>query len=1154
MLISLIFEVIMPTEVTQREKKPITMSKPTSPDPFGAISISRPEPPAPGRKPEQIPLPAQPPSFSRQGLPPKKKPWPLALILALLCLVSVIYVVGSYLFVPHLFKSVIPQVLARRLDRPVTIGQADFNPFTLHLTLTNGIIGPRLSDPNDKVDPILSFSSLSLDLEAVSLVRRAFICRELTLNQPFIHLVHGLDNRFNLATLLPSTDQAARLPLPWLFTLMTQRYAINNITVSKGEVLYDDLPTSKVHHLEEVNISLPTIANINFRSGELRPHVSALVNGTPVEMHGQAQMADGSMTARLTMKMTNLDLATYTNYLPTSLNVQSLNGQADLALDLFYDTAKADKLRLIGTVSLRNAQATAGQGRLSVDSGVLKGWITPFANQFHADDITLNHPVWLRPVGQAIPWTAMMAAILHPDPKQPGLLAIDHLQITKGETRSTAAATAGQWSDWQDIDASITSPAQAPGDSNPPKQALFSVNAKNSAGGKISLQGNVDKAPFSAKGVMIATMIDTAAMRQIWQGVGLSLPVTGGMVEQAQANFSLTQDANQRLALTLDPVSIQAKDLRIEQNDQVLEIPVWQSEHGSFSLTDPILHLGKVKLQQARLTCRRQSGNGSWQTLWTPPEDKATTPDGVDMSSLDLNNGTLLIENQGPPDFTLHLERFDLQAEHLDPHQPNSVNAAAMVDNKYPLQAAGTFSLAPFSASLKIHTSDLPLSVFQPVLDYTFASPMNGVLSAEGTLSLPSLDYHGQWTIDSLSAPPISCRRLTGEGTAFIVNPLSLAIDRLTLDGPALQLTASPTGMPILPTLMKSEWQPAPTPQAATVAIKAIDLADGRLTYDLPGPPGFTMNFQKLTGSITDLVVAKDQAIPFTVSGLMESTAEFQAQGTITPFAHQPGLALTSQFKGLPLTSLAPLLEPHWGFTIKAGTLDFDDKLTYEDTLIEDSSHLALHDLSLGQPLAVPAIKAIGTTWQSLPLIQAMLQDATGTIQVTVPIDGRTDTGFTYSGGMRTYLNQLLLKATVSPMNVLNDSQKALTDPLEFKPGSDRLYTKGEEQLNGLVSLLKDRPLLAVSIEGFADSVTDEKALAPAKKIAPPRPPSKGPGSVNEESLLSLATRRGQAVHEFLANQGLAPRQLRLTQPEVIASGRAGRSGRRVTLGLSVLE
>lgn len=1147
------------------------MSPHSPDDPFGEISIARPEAHFPGRLPVDTLQPSIPPSFSRQNLPPRS-PSLVSTLAVFLGFGLLIYLAASYFVLPYLIKSVATRALARQLDRPVTIGQVEFDPFALRLTLINGIIGPRLSDPTDKVDPIFSFSELTLNLEALSLPQRAIICRELSISQPFLHLVHDQEHGYNIATLLRDSIQAnagvpRQLSLGWLAAIIPTRYSINNIAISKGDILFNDLPTAKVHHLEGLNVRLPVIANINYQNGQIEPHFSAVVNGTPVELKGQAQMAEGPMTASLNLKMTKLDLAAYKEYLPPSLGIKALSGQADLDLNLLYAAAAtpAEKLRLAGAITLRSVQETDEQGQFAVDAGLVKGWFAPFAKQFQVEEITLQHPVWEATAGPVSRWPALIGAILRPAADQQKGLPLSRLQITKGEIKGVSGTTPEQPGGWQEIDASINTTPAASADRGGQQQAFFALSAENPNASRISLQGSASTAPFVAKGLLVVNQVDILSLQDLWRARGLDLPVKRGRVEQVQANFSITLDPDdQRPLLLLDPLNIQAKDLRIEQHGQVVEIPLWQSEQGAFKPGDPTLHLGKVRLQQAKLTCRRQSSTGTWRTIISQPEGQEALPASFDLAALEMSNSSLLIENQGPPEVSLRLERLDLQVDQLDRHKANTLSAAAMLDDQYPVQATGTFSLAPFSAKLNIQASELPLALFQPILERYFASPLSGALGVEGTLGLPALDYQGQWSVASLSMAPISCRRLTGEGTSFVLRPLSLAVDRLNLESPALHLTAKSSGMPQLPALMQPGWQPALAAPEAAVSIKAIELSEGTLIYDLPGPAepcpeppcggGVTISGQKIGGTLENFIVAKEQAIPFSFKGLLESSAEFQTQGTITPFASSPGLAMKSRIAGLPLTTLAPLLEPYWGFAIKGGVLDFDNQPTFADTLIQDSSRVALQGLSLGKPLEPAAIKAIGNTWQSLPLVQAMLQDAADTIKLTVPVDGRTDTGFTYQAGLKTFLNQLLLKATVSPMNLLGDSRQGASDTVEFPAGASRLDGDSEENVNALALLLQERPLLVVTISGFADNVEDTSALLNPSKAAKGRQASKDPVLITDKNLLALAGKRGQVVQKLLIERGVEPRQIRLAKPELAGAGKTGRSGRRVTFGLGLAQ
>lgn len=1044
---------------------------------------------------------------------------------------------------PYLIKTLGAQAIARGLGRPITIGQVNFDPLRLKLTLINGIVGPLLSAPNDKVDPILSFSKMTINLETSSLFHRAIICQELSIDQPFFHLVQGIDNKYNASSLVPPTATENHRLLTWLISRAAQRYSINNIELTRGEIRYEVLTTNKSHRLEEVTLTLPAIENINYHSGTLQPQFSARINGTPIAMTGQTPLSpQGPTTSRMSLKMANLDLETYKDHLPPQLGLQTLKGQADLDLDVLYDGSQSEKIRVLGEISLRSFQGENPQGKLTIDSGRISGWFAPVSKQFHANAITLAHPVWHRPADKAFPWRHLAAALIQTNPRQLGTMPVTLLQITNGEIFAHPDSPLSPATNWKGLDASINTAHPPDG----PEQAFFSLNARTETGSRLSLQGSASGAPFTAKGLMILNTIDIATIQDLWQIIGPSLPITAGTIDQTQTNFAVTLGPNQEPILHLDPLAIQARNILVELNGQTLEVPVWHSDQGSFNPDEPTLHLGKVRLQQAKIVCRRSSATASWQTPLTDPDIQATPPPDIDLKGLEITNSSLVIENQGPPDISLRLERFDLQLDQIDRARPNTVTAAAMLDDKYPVQAAGTFTLAPFNATLNLQTTEVPLTVFQPLFNHYLTVPASGALSVDGTLSLPALNYTGNWSITELASPPISCRKIIGEETVFSLRPLSVAMNRLTLQGPSLQVTANENGMPTLPPLIQPGWQPGTTPDEATVSIKSITLSEGTLIYDFPGPPGLTLTLNKIDGDLSDYIVAKDQIIPFTFTGKMENSAQFEAEGTISPFATQPAMTLATEIIGLPLSSLAAVIEPHWGFTIKDGTLDFENDMTYENTLIHDVSHLTFNGLKLSNPLSSQAIKAIGSTWETLPLIQALLQDTDGAIALTIPIDGRTDTGFTYLEGIKAFLNQLLLKATVSPVSILGNTQKTIPETISFKPGSDQLTPTMKERLPALALYLSEHPLIAIILTGSTDPA-DQKALLQLNK-------NTGKGSPSHESLQQLARQRTQAVSDFLTSNGVLTGQIERTTIETTTQKKTARPNRGVAISVTMAK
>ena len=140
-------------------------------------------------------------------------------------------VLGAGLFLVYLLLSQLlvslfaPRLLAehysRKLERPVTIARADWRPLRLSITLHNGIVGPRLTDPDDRIDPLFSFRALEAKLRPGNLLTAHPLIPALHLEQPFLHVQRRAGGNYNIR---PET-------LPQLPNL---------ITINNGRLLFSD--------------------------------------------------------------------------------------------------------------------------------------------------------------------------------------------------------------------------------------------------------------------------------------------------------------------------------------------------------------------------------------------------------------------------------------------------------------------------------------------------------------------------------------------------------------------------------------------------------------------------------------------------------------------------------------------------------------------------------------------------------------------------------------------------------------------------------------------------------------------------------------------------------------------------------------------------
>ncbi|MDZ7642207.1 MAG: DUF748 domain-containing protein [Desulfurivibrio sp.] len=109
------------------------------------------------------------------------------------------YLLLSQLLIALLAPRLLADYFSRRLERPVTIARAGWQPFNGILTLHNGIVGPRRDDPDDRIDPLLSFRTLRARISPGNLWGDGPLFKTLHLTQPFIHIHRDAAGRYNLA-------------------------------------------------------------------------------------------------------------------------------------------------------------------------------------------------------------------------------------------------------------------------------------------------------------------------------------------------------------------------------------------------------------------------------------------------------------------------------------------------------------------------------------------------------------------------------------------------------------------------------------------------------------------------------------------------------------------------------------------------------------------------------------------------------------------------------------------------------------------------------------------------------------------------------------------------------------------------------------------
>ncbi len=111
-----------------------------------------------------------------------------------------VYALAGFYLVPRLATSAIEDFVTQRLERQVTIGSLEFNPFTFAAKVTDF----RLNETDGRT--LIGFDELLVNVQLSSLWHRALTFAEIRLAAPDINAVIDANGAVNLAALVPPAD------------------------------------------------------------------------------------------------------------------------------------------------------------------------------------------------------------------------------------------------------------------------------------------------------------------------------------------------------------------------------------------------------------------------------------------------------------------------------------------------------------------------------------------------------------------------------------------------------------------------------------------------------------------------------------------------------------------------------------------------------------------------------------------------------------------------------------------------------------------------------------------------------------------------------------------------------------------------------------
>lgn len=356
-------------------------------------------------------------------------------------------------------------------------------------------------------------------------------------------------------------------------------------------------------------------------------------------------------------------------------------------------------------------------------------------------------------------------------------------------------------------------------------------------------------------------------------------------------------------------------------------------------------------------------------------------------------------------------------------------------------------------------------------------------------------EYAGSLRLDGLRLTQaledrklLAWRSLSVEGISGKIDPPRFSANEIRVINPDAVLAIREDKSSNLSDLLVPAQTKLPAPKASEgaaadgpepgVNIRRIRIEGGKLDYsDLSLVLPFTTQIVDLKGVITGWTLDSKGKSLVELNGRIAPFGEAAIHGQLRPRDPRSSMDLDLHFENVILAALTPYSATFAGRRIQEGRLDLNAHYALEDQALKSDNRIYLKQLRLGDKVESP--KAVSLP---LDLAVALLSDTEGNIDISLPIEGRTDApDFDYAAIVMNAFGNLIKKAVLSPFTALSgvlglQGGNGL-DFIAFDFGRDVLTPPEKEKIGRLTEALALKPQLQLTLNGVYDPSDDLLAL-----------------------------------------------------------------------------
>jgi hypothetical protein len=987
---------------------------------------------------------------------------------------------------PGIVKSTTVQRVEKATGRKLSIDGISINPFTWTIEIRNLHLSERGGG-----ESFAALSSARITVSPLSLYRRVPIIASARITSPRLRIVRVGANVYNFSDLLKWLPRHPRLSL-------------NNLTITNGSIDFIDqgLPVEKRHELRHIELAVPFITTIPYLADRYTtPHLSAVVNGSPLLVEGKLRPFPRAVEASATVELQDVSLPFYLAYFPGELPVQIESGRMSAKVAVNYRASQKEnpELTFNGAITLTGMKVSDRTGAPFLALTRLDAVITRALllagefdlSSFYADGLEVflsrdKQGGWShsRLAGGGFPGTALRGKML---------VRVTETRIRNGRLHFIDSVPPGGFAaDLEGISVDMRDYSTTPG-----KQAGYTLSFTTKRGEKGSLKGEFSPLPMATSSIIEFTGMPLEAYYPYLASV-LGAKVKGGIDVSAHIDF------DEPGGLRLDKVSVQGRQISMPFGKREgITLASLSLDVGKFSRKENLLEVADVTLRDGNLRFSRDR-NGALRPLFLLYEGGKGATKGVKAATPALRYRIEQISGEGMaavftdemlaerPSFALKNIAFSLEKLSGPPFGPIPFKVAGAYGKGGSLRLSGSISPTPWKLKGDVAVQRIPLADFAPY----FPENLNMVVAAgkvDARLAV-SLAAGGKRLTGTFngSAGIRSLHCLDAEGHDLLkwdslqMDNMKVSFDPYALDigGVALsrfytRIIVEKDGRLNLQGLYTRKPEGEEKDKAAggkkgIVRIGTVTMHDGTFTFtDHYVKGGYTTTLFNMGGRISGLSSEENLFADVDLRGNLENQSPLRITGRINPLRHELFADLKVSFSDIELPPMTPYSGTYLGYAVDKGRLSLDSKYRIENRKLDSENKVFIDQLHLGKN--IESNKAT-----SLPVLLAiaLLKDRKGEIHLDLPVTGRTDDPqFSVWRVVLAITKNLFATAANSPFTLLQSmfSGKEDLSSVGFAYGSAELSPGEREKLLKLATVLDDRPALKITAAGFVDRERDDE-------------------------------------------------------------------------------